>query len=94
MSISFALRCPLQKLLVQFYNITILIFGLSERDGLILDQCSVRGEEQFCSSECQFDRATRSRDGDFSKFFSLHIGIIHILRKFWKIRVEALDDNN
>ena len=25
---------------MQFYDITILIFGLSERDGLILDQCA------------------------------------------------------
>ena len=24
---------------MQFYDTTILIFGLSERDGLILDQC-------------------------------------------------------
>ena len=33
-------RSSLQKLLMQFYDVTILIFGLSERDGLILDQCA------------------------------------------------------
>ena len=27
---------------MQFYDITVLIFGLSERDGLILDQCEAR----------------------------------------------------
>ena len=28
---------------MQFYDITILIFRLSERDGLILDQCALTG---------------------------------------------------
>ena len=44
MSISHAPRSPLQKLLMQFYHITILIFGLSEREGLILDQCGMAGK--------------------------------------------------
>ena len=26
---------------MQFYDVTILIFGLSEREGLILDQCAL-----------------------------------------------------
>ena len=39
---------------MQFYQITILIFGLSEQDGLILDQCAspekilkIQGQKYF-----------------------------------------------
>ena len=39
-SISYAPRSLLQKLLMPFYDRTTLIFGLSERVGLILDQCA------------------------------------------------------
>ena len=40
-SISYTPRSPLQNLLMPFCDITTLIFGLSERDGFILDQCVV-----------------------------------------------------
>ena len=36
-----ALKYPLQKLLCYFTLRTTLNFGLSERDGFILDQCEV-----------------------------------------------------
>ena len=62
---------------MQFYNITILIFGLSEQDGLILDQCAaVRFDEfkTFLSSEY------RNNTNKVNKYSLFHYNMNIIIR--------------